>query len=207
MNISKVNKRRVRLFLYSWRFPRDIAYCYFTLKQWHYTWRLFGCPIIQMHSKASITIGKGWVACSDPKHNSLGVFQKVTIKALRPGAKIFIGENVGMSGISVSCSTKVSIGNQTLLGSGVIITDSDAHPINPILRDNAKYILTAPVTIGDHVFIGARAIIMKGVTIGDGAVIGAGSVVTKDVLTMNIVAGNPAKVIGDVRDPKFTQII
>lgn len=63
----------------------------------------------------------------------------------------------------------------------------------------------APVTIGDKVFIGARAIILRGVTIGNGAVIGAGAVVAKDVPPMAIVAGNPAKVIGNVLDEKFTK--
>ena len=39
----------------------------------------------------------------------------------------------------------------------------------------------APATLGDHVFIGANAVINLGVTIGDGAVVGAGAVVTRDV--------------------------
>lgn len=55
--------------------------------------------------------------------------------------------------------------------------------------------ISAPIVIGDNVFIGARAIILKGVTIGEGAIVGAGSVVTKDVAEYSIVAGNPAKVI------------
>jgi acetyltransferase-like isoleucine patch superfamily enzyme len=41
--------------------------------------------------------------------------------------------------------------------------------------------LTLPVSIGDHMLIGSRVIIMKGVTIGDGTIVAAGSVVTKDV--------------------------
>jgi acetyltransferase-like isoleucine patch superfamily enzyme len=52
------------------------------------------------------------------------------------------------------------------------------------------------VIIGDHVWIGYRAMVLPGVTIGDGAVVGAGAVVTKDVAPNMIVAGNPAKVIG-----------
>jgi maltose O-acetyltransferase len=56
-----------------------------------------------------------------------------------------------------------------------------------------------PVTIGDYAWIGHRSIIMPGVTIGRGAVIAAGAVVTRDVPTMAIVAGVPAKVIGQRR--------
>lgn len=40
---------------------------------------------------------------------------------------------------------------------------------------------TAPVRIGDNVWLGADVVVLKGVTIGDGAVIGAGSIVMKDV--------------------------
>jgi acetyltransferase-like isoleucine patch superfamily enzyme len=52
------------------------------------------------------------------------------------------------------------------------------------------------VTIGDHVWIASRAIILPGVTIGRGAVVAAGSVVTKDVAPLAIVGGVPAKHIG-----------
>jgi len=53
------------------------------------------------------------------------------------------------------------------------------------------------VTIGDRVWIGYRAIVLPGVTIGDGAVVAAGSVVTRDVRPYAIVAGNPAREIGN----------
>lgn len=49
--------------------------------------------------------------------------------------------------------------------------------------------------IGDHVWIGARAVVLKGVTIGDGAVIAAGAVVTHDVPAHTLVGGVPAKII------------
>jgi maltose O-acetyltransferase len=53
------------------------------------------------------------------------------------------------------------------------------------------------VTIGDHVWIGYRAIIMPGVTIGEGGVVAAGAVVTDDVTPYTIVAGVPARHIGE----------
>lgn len=58
----------------------------------------------------------------------------------------------------------------------------------------------AKVQIKDNVFIGARAIILPGVTVNEWAVVAAGAVVTRDVAEFAIVAGNPARQIGDIRD-------
>ena len=204
MKISQKHKQYLRSALYSWRFPIDIIYCLLKFGYWDQTWRLYGTPLITKHSRATIKIGKKWIVCSDAKFNSLGVFQKVTVKAIRPQSKIIIGNNVGMSGVSISCLDYISIGDNTLLGSGCIITDNDAHGIHPDFRNSPDHILTAPVIVGENVFIGARAIVLKGVSIGNGAVVGAGAVVTRNVEAMSIVAGNPAKKIGDVRDSKFS---
>jgi putative colanic acid biosynthesis acetyltransferase WcaF len=57
-------------------------------------------------------------------------------------------------------------------------------------------LLKPPVTIEDGVWVGTEAFIGPGVTVGQGAVVGARAVVVKDVQQLNIVAGNPARVIG-----------
>ena len=57
------------------------------------------------------------------------------------------------------------------------------------------------VTIEDHVWVATRVTILPGVTIGRGAVVACGSVVTKDVAANSIVAGVPAKVIGERNNP------
>lgn len=57
-----------------------------------------------------------------------------------------------------------------------------------------------PVLVKSFAWIGTRCIILPGVTIGKGSIVGAGSVVTKDVPDYHLVAGNPARVIKDLRE-------
>ena len=57
----------------------------------------------------------------------------------------------------------------------------------------AKNLVTAPIIIGTHAFVGARAFLLPGVTIGEHAIVGACSVVTKSVPARTVVKGNPAK--------------
>ncbi|HEY2574485.1 MAG TPA: DapH/DapD/GlmU-related protein, partial [Verrucomicrobiaceae bacterium] len=61
--------------------------------------------------------------------------------------------------------------------------------------DPALSLVTGPIKIGRHAFVGARAFVLPKVTIGDHAVIGAGAVVTRDVPDRVRVAGNPARPI------------
>lgn len=67
----------------------------------------------------------------------------------------------------------------------------------------------ASITVGDHVWIGARSVILQGVTIGEGAVIAAGSVVTKDIPAYTVVAGVPARVIKkrELSTPKKEDVV
>jgi acetyltransferase-like isoleucine patch superfamily enzyme len=113
------------------------------------------------------------------------------------GGEIVIGDNVGISGATINATRSIRIGNNVLIGSGCLITDTDSHPINWHDRINNLNEKTAnsPVVIEENVFIGARSIILKGVTIGRNSVIGAGSVVVKSIPENCIAGGNPAKVI------------
>ena len=63
-------------------------------------------------------------------------------------------------------------------------------------NQSAMNLITSPIIIGAHAFIGARAFILPGVTIGEYAIVGAGSIVTKDVAPWTIVSGNPARKMG-----------
>lgn len=85
----------------------------------------------------------------------------------------------------------ITVGEATLIGAGCLICDSDMHEL-PL--GSTHPVNTAPIHIGDHVFIGANCTILKGVTIGDGAVIGAHSLVNGNIPPGALAAGTPATV-------------
>lgn len=118
------------------------------------------------------------------------------------GGGIIIGNNVGMNGCYLYCKQSITIGNNTMIGGGTRIIDTDFHPIEYIQRRIPQYRSEgkcSSVKIGEDVFIGTNCIILKGVTIGDRSVIAAGSVVVKDIPADVIAGGNPCKVIKSLK--------
>ncbi|TKT87649.1 acyltransferase [Dyadobacter frigoris] len=123
------------------------------------------------------------------------------------GNRCFIGE-----GSRIWSGNKISIGNDVLISHNVNIIDTNSHEMDHIERAegfvhliNVGYpkgpvnINTAPIIIGNNVWINFNSIILKGVNIGDGAIIAAGSLVTKDVPAFTVVGGNPARVIKNLK--------
>ncbi len=109
----------------------------------------------------------------------------------RENAIIKIGNDVKINqGVTIASFAKIEIGDNILIGDHTTIFDTDWHGID------GKPAKTAPVIIGNHVWIGINVIILRGVTIGDNSIVAAGSVVTKDVDKNTIIAGNPPKKVG-----------
>ena len=103
---------------------------------------------------------------------------------------------MGMTGTSICCESRITIGDHVRLGNLVTIVDTDFHPLNlhhRLVAPNDGR--SKPITIEDHVFIGMSVMVLKGSHIGRGSVIGAGSVVTGTIPPNVIAAGNPAVVI------------
>ena len=148
--------------------------------------------------RGEIVAGRGFKCINRFETNLIGLIQPCLFTVF-PDAAIRIGDNVGISGSTLRCSTAITIGDNTTIGSGCLIIDTDGHPLQATQRRQAtdfyRNTVSKPIVIGNDVFIGARSIVLKGVTIGDGAIVGAGSVVTKDVPAGAVVAGNPARVI------------
>lgn len=153
---------------------------------------------------SNITIGDNFTAISGIK-STIDTGHKCFLSAVG-GGKIIVHNNVGMTSTSIYCQDKVEIGNNVLIGADTIIMDTNFHSMDYSIRgtDKEDYrhkgtINTAPVIIGNHVFIGTRSIINKGVSIGEGAIIAAGSVVVKDIPSWEVWGGNPAKFIKRIK--------
>jgi len=128
------------------------------------------------------------------------------------GGDIEIGEwcYVG-DGVRIWSAKKIVIGDRVLISHNVNIFDNLTHPLSAIARhEQFRAIATSGhplvldldekvVNISADVLIGANTTILRGVNIREGAIVGAGSVVTHDVPPFTIVAGNPARVIRELR--------
>lgn len=117
------------------------------------------------------------------------------LEARNPESAIRIGNNVAINNaFSASAMTEISIGDNVLIGINCNLIDTDAHPLDPRLRHTGEA-KSAPIHIGNNVFLGDNVTVLKGVTIGENSVIGAGSVVVASIPDHVVAAGNPAKVI------------
>jgi len=91
----------------------------------------------------------------------------------------------------IGSAESITIGDNCMIATDAYITDCDWHG----LYDRISPGRSAAVSIGDNVWIGARAIVCKGVVIGKNAVVGAGAVVVENVPDNAVVGGNPARVV------------
>jgi len=156
----------------------------------------FGAGVIGAKNKKQIVLGKnvrlsGWLTILEDGRITIGDYTLIGSRSV------------------IQAWDKVEIGSYTMISPDVWIQDNNSHSIyamdrykdmveskdfNDIGVDNTNAV-HKPIKIGNHVWIGRRAVILKGVTIGDRSIVGAGAVVTKDVPSDTIVAGNPAKVV------------
>lgn len=136
---------------------------------------------------------------------------------LRPEATIRIGRDCQLGASQFVAAQEIVLGDDILLAWGATLIDSDTHskawevrqfdvkccyedyladPTNLIKRKSWDDIPAIPISVGGRSWIGFNSIILKGVRLSNNVIVGAGAVVTKNVDAFQIVAGNPARVIG-----------
>ncbi len=156
----------------------------------------FGAGIIGQSSKNQVILGKnvrlsGWLTILEKGKITIGDYTLIGNKTV------------------IQAWDNVTIGAYCMISPDVWIQDNNSHSIyaqdrlvdmlgsrdfNDTGIDTTEAV-KKPIFIGNHVWIGRRAMILKGVSIGDRAVVAAGAVVTHDVPPDTIVAGNPAVVV------------
>jgi acetyltransferase-like isoleucine patch superfamily enzyme len=137
--------------------------------------------------------------CAIGAESRIGTFVEIQKGAV-------IGKRCKISSHTFICEG-VSIEDGVFVGHGVVFIN-DVYPgaVNPSgeLQTESDWAVV-PTRVESEAAIGSNATILCGVRIGRGALVGAGAVVTKDVPDYAIVAGVPARVIGDVRAKRGTQ--
>jgi acetyltransferase-like isoleucine patch superfamily enzyme len=112
-----------------------------------------------------------------------------------------MGQNYKLASVSFGSEPYlVEIGNHVQITTGVKFF---THGGGWVFREDIPHFDTfGKIKVGDNVYIGNNALLMPGITIGNNVIIGAGAVVTKSINDGMIVAGNPAKTIGNISDYK-----
>jgi acetyltransferase-like isoleucine patch superfamily enzyme len=143
-----------------------------------------------------IVIGEDCRICSHPIQSHLVVM---------PGGEITIGNRVVISyGAAISALRAIEIGDDTRIGPFCVILDNDFHKVG----DRNASGLAAPVRIGRGVTIGARVTVLRGTRIGDGARILSGSTISGTIAGGAVVAGVPARALGNPRyDPAVSAVL
>ncbi len=154
-----------------------------------------GYANLQFEKGSKVKIAKDFI-CNSVRH------LPTTRMRVSAGATLEFGEGSGCSSADINCRNSIIIGKHVNIGMCSVFYDSDYHSMLWKDREDrkidAKNAQSAPIIIGDYVFIGTRSIILKGVTIGEKTIIQAGSVVNSDIPDNCIAGGNPCKVIFDL---------
>ena len=136
---------------------------------------------LAVEGNGSLTIESGHVS----------IYYGTDILVFKGANLTFKGQAVINQRVQIICMDNITIGADVMISRDVVIRDNDGG--HEIMIEGYKK--TAPVIIGNHVWIGQGVMIMKGVTIGDGAIIAAGAWVATNVKPNTLVMGDPARAV------------
>ncbi|MCA1663160.1 MAG: sugar O-acetyltransferase [Myxococcales bacterium] len=112
-----------------------------------------------------------------------------------------VGNEAMVGRASLLLLAPITIGERAIINDGVTLLTGEHD-----LADPEFALRTGPISVGRYAWICTNATILPGVTIGEGAVVAAGAVVRRDVAPFDIVAGNPAAVIGRRRTTELRYV-
>ncbi|OLE51000.1 MAG: N-acetyltransferase [Acidobacteria bacterium 13_1_20CM_3_53_8] len=132
--------------------------------------------------------------CTIGRDTRIGAFVEIQKNAI-------IGARCKISSHTFICEG-VEIEDEVFIGHGVMFIN-DLYPRATTDEGNLqteKDWKVAKTLVKRRASIGSNATILGGVTVGENALVGAGAIVTRDVQDYAIVAGSPARIIGDTRE-------
>ncbi len=190
-----------------------MPWLYFTLKPKHLVWARAWQAEVQQRLREEETVHFGEGCFISPE---AAIFAQIG-RDLRFGDRCSVGAHAFLRG-PITLGNDVSINARASLdggGAGLIIGDGTRiatgaciyafdHAQSPERDIREQPVKSKGIVIGADVWVGAQAGITDGVRIGAHAVVAMGAVVTHDVPDFAVVAGVPAKIIGDRRNPKET---
>jgi acetyltransferase-like isoleucine patch superfamily enzyme len=132
----------------------------------------------------SLSIGDDAWLRTEHAENRLTVF---------PGGRLVVGARALLNGAMLHAKCEIEIGEDSMLGFGSRVFDSDLHPLDVSTPERSL-----PVRIGARVWVASDVTILRGVSIGDDVAIGARSVVTRDLPSRVLAVGSPAKPIRSI---------
>lgn len=136
--------------------------------------------MLEHYEKKNVKIGSG------------SILYNVTVSSSYKGDHFTIGKNCCLTGCTL-------LGHDASPGTFI----SELIVKKEVYLPGSRRSYRLPIRIGDNVFVGTNAIILAGITIENNVIVGAGSVVTKNIPSGSIVAGNPARIIGNISN--FTE--
>lgn len=165
----------------------------FKLRLWNISFgkrlKVFGSILIYKEPGSQINIGSDCRFNSSDYLNFRGINHRTILQTGNSKAQLRIGNGCSFSGVSIVCDNQVVLHNNVRVGANSSIADRDGHNCG-----------IKPIEIMDNVWLGMNVHVLKGVTIGENSIIGAGSIVTKDIPANVVAAGNPCKVIKEIRN-------
>lgn len=140
---------------------------------------------VRISGRGRVLIGAG---CSVFVNN----FDRLSIVTLTENAVVVLGKKCSLGGVNIRCAGRVSLGDHVMVAASLI---QDVPFICPYLEgDNGACNLEATITIGDHVWLSARSIVLNSSSIGNGSILSVGAVLFREAVgDFFLVLGNLAR--------------